>query len=678
MDDNETQHEKGASKKNLFSILGRNKYKSILFAILILFILFNYSAKINWSSTYRQEWDICLDLIKEGTLYGGQPHCATGPVLFFTGFIFKFIFGNYFQIALKIFLIALTIVLLYLMYKIIKKETETNDILFILFLSVLWLYPEIGGSNMEKVLAMLFLFFGFYLLYYSKIKLNWLYTGLLLSLAFFSSIQVIILIAIMLGYYPFKSKAISINLKDKKSISFRPKKFVILLKIIGVMLLVFFLLRYIYPNILSYIIFAHSIDPLYGFFESAKHMLPSAFIDSNLFIIYVILGVSAYLFIKNKNVIFIIGSISLFAIFFAIHKGSGGFLISKYTLPSVPFIILTLSLLKRKIRKGYYSEILFYIVLIFLVIFPGFYAGSLSNFIYNKSALTLRDFQQEVSYAINFIPKQEGMVLSDDISLLSKYGYEFEPGEVVVAGNVIEQHTIDAWSGPRLERLGITNLRDWDPAQSTQEETKQVQEQQINAIKKDIEAGEYSLMLYGPRGQGTIVAQAISRLNESVRSQYCSIVLPNLEHLPLTGIHVVTAYMRDASHCQETVLGMTDYYSKVFDHVCEKSSFAANNVVKYTLSLYGIDIGKNCDNGGNFINDFNHHPLFPQHIILILTSVILILIISIPRVKKGSWTENKYAKKIHYLVIIILTIILVYILIKSTKDLGYFLNFIGK
>ena len=617
-----------------------------------------------------------MDLIKEGTLYGGQPHCASGPVLFFTGFVFNAIFGSYFQIALKIFLIGLGILLVYLMYKIIKKETEDNDILFILLLSVLWLFPEVSGNNLEKVLSMLFLFFAFYLLYYSKIKFNWFYSGLLLSLSFFSSIQVMIFIIVMLGYHPFRSKAISISLKGKKSISLRPKKFIVLLKIIGIMLLIFLVLRYIYPNILSYTLFAHSIDPLYGFFEAAKHMLPSAFTDSNLFIIYIVLAVSAYLFIKSKNAIFIIGSIGLFVVFFTVHKGSGGFLITRYSLPAIPFIILTLSLLKGRIRKGYYSEIFFYVALLFLVVFPGLYQNSLSSFVYDKSALTLKDFQKEVSYAINFIPPQDGMILTDDINLLSKYGYEFEPGKVVEASNVISQNTIDAWSGPRLEKLGITNLADWDPAQSTPEETKQIQEQQIDAIKKEIEAGEYSLMLYGPRGQTTIVAQAIGRLNDSVRSQYCSIVLPNLEHLPLTGVHVVTAYMKDISHCQDTVVGMVDYYSKVFDHVCEKSSFAANNVVKYTVSLYGIDIGRSCDKGGNFIDDFNHHPLFPQHTALILISIILILIVSIPRLRKGSWAEKKYSRKLHYLAIIILSIILAYILIVSTKDLGYFLNFV--
>ncbi|HLG25001.1 MAG TPA: hypothetical protein VI564_08785 [Candidatus Nanoarchaeia archaeon] len=651
------------------------KLRKILLIALTLGVLFFQIGQIDWNSAYRSDWDVCLDYVKQGTLFSGQPHCASGIVLFYTAFIFKSIFGSFYQTALRVFVLAVLAIVIYLIYRIAKIESGKDDFWFILLVSLLLLFPQSNTTNLEKIWSMQYLLIGFYFLYYSRLKFSWAFSGIFFAAAIFSSMQSVIILAILAFYYPFHSEAIKIVLGEKAKMSISPKKFYPLLKAIALILLVFVIIWIRYPKILDYSLLAHSTDPLYGFFEAAVHLLPSKYLDSRLFVLYIAILFSAYEFFKGKKVFALAGGLGLLTIFYVIHKGPGGMGFGKYTFPAIPFFIITLALAKSRLKKHGYKNAFFYAILFFVLVFPSIEEHKVSTLLYDDLAITLKDFQKEVGYGIHFIPKQDKNILLDSANLLLDYDYQADPSKITVAGDTIEQPTIDEWSGPRLQKLGITDLSKWKPSAEVAAATAQKQEEEINKIRSEIEEGKYSLILYGPRGSSTMIAQAMMRLNSSVTAKYCTIVFPNLEHTPQTGMHIAYALMSKSQDCQQTAQKMFGYYNNAFEHICKKSRFAANNVVAFVFgNFYGVNMGKTCQKGGNFIENFNHHPLFPHHWMLVLGVVILSLIASLYYAHKDETATNNF-KKWCCIIIAVLVIIFIYLFITAKSDLGYFMNF---
>ncbi len=655
-------------------------YKKILhvfFAGLVC-ALFAYqlTANTDWHHTYRQEWEVCIDYLKEGTLYGGQPHCATGIMLFYTGYLFKTAFGSIYQEALKAFIIILFSLYLYFVWKILKKEGNGNDIWLFTLLSLLLMYSQISGDNFEKGLAMVFVFFGYYLLYHSTVRFSWAYASLLFSAAFLSSVQSLIVIGILVAWYPIQFGLVSFSLGGGNRVSIKKQGVVIVLGIVTIFLMIFLFLQHLYPNILKYILLAHSTDPLYTSGDALAHLLPSLSIDKDLFAVYVVLLISAFVFYRSKEVSPLAGGIGLAIIMFMQHKGSGGITIGRYMAPAFPFIILTLYQYKKMMRKGNYFELFSPIVLFLLFIFPALALAPFLPNIYNLADMSLNDFKKEVGYGVHFIPPQEGRIMVDDPAILALYDYPYAPNQVAVASGSISHAEIDAWSGPRLEKLGLTQLAEWTPLQQISEEKITAEQQLLLSTQQEIETGKYSMILYGPSGSSSVLGQAFNGVNESVRNSYCTIIFPNIEHTSTTSNHVSYANLKNTAHCEETVKKMAGYYYRAFDDICKKSRYVANNVVDFTFKrFYQIDLGKTCPKGGKFIEDFNNDPLFWEHYLIILGALVLVSGVGILRLQTGAWEGNMLLRKLHYISLAALVTLMVVIWRMGMQNIGVFGGF---
>ena len=94
----------------------------VLLGILIPLLLHSLYAT-TWTVAYREMWYVCLDYLEQGTLYGGQPFCEQGGLfLYLFPLVFRKIFGT-FQIPTRIFVTLLSLISLFLMTRISKKET---------------------------------------------------------------------------------------------------------------------------------------------------------------------------------------------------------------------------------------------------------------------------------------------------------------------------------------------------------------------------------------------------------------------------------------------------------------------------------------------------------------------------------------------------------------------------
>lgn len=648
----------------------------VLLVILVPLLLFSLNTT-NWTHAYREMWFVCLDYLEEGTLYGGQPFCEQGgPFLYLFPFIFKKIFGN-FQITTRIFVTILAMISLFLMVRISKKETGKANAAFIAILFLILLYPYVSGDTYNYPVASMMFLFGFYILYYSVLRFKEILAGILFIVAAYINATVLLPTAIIIAFYVFRVGLIKIKRDERKKIKLlvRYKKVFNIFLIVLPMFVVFLIFQLLYPNILKYIVFSHLQDPVFTFTEALKDMIPFGFINQSVFVVYIVLICCIFLFIKNRSVIPVIAGVSIFWGLFNDHQHFGGLYFGRTLFLPFLFIILTLAILKEKVRKASFGKIFLYSAIFIIIVYPGL---NPFPFVYglveDKVNVGISNFQKEVGYGINFIPKQDGNILAEYPELLTKYDFDFDNEKLDVAGDTEYRVNIDEFSGPRLAKLGVTNLSDWD-ALILDESKARANEIRLGEIRNLMLAKNYSMIAIGPRSGATLIAQAFNSLDASFKDQYCRVIIPNLEHLPITSIHIATIYLKNTQDCQTTFLKMIDYYDRVFDRVCKKSTFAANNVVNIILNPFGRQ--KFCGKGGNFIDNFNHIAFFPEHLAFIFGIVALFLILYIPVLIK----DNKFNKKsniiIYSLIITLLIIIAIFLLIRSYSDYNAFFNFIS-
>lgn len=653
------------------------KHKSKVY-ILILALILVFYIKQTETSTFRDEWFSCVDFLAKGELYTGHPHCQEGPVLFIIGLIFKSIFGTgtAFHASLKVFILLLTAVMIYLAYRVIRIETEKRGIFMAAFLFIIWLYLPLISNNFDKSLTVVFPFFGFYLLYYSKIRFREVLAGLFFSLSIFSSIQSAIIPLILLAYYPFETGFVKIEREGARinAVKINPKKILSIVLAAFPILIISAVLLLIFPNLLAYSLFAHSLDPEFTLRQLLPLLIPKGYVSINLFFAYLVLAFSFYLFYVKRNVIPLAGGISLAAIMFTVAKTSGGFLINRYTIPTYPFIILTLVLLKDKIKDKNYMKIAFAVIISMLIVFPGFEPNPVSHYIYDKLSFELENFKKEIGYGIHFMSPQKGRIMVEYPELLTRYDYRIEPKKTEVVSEVFNTVNIDERVGPRLIKLKIADMSKWKMPDLISDSEEKQREFKIASVKERLKAENYSMLVVGPNMQEALIYQGFMALDDAAKSGYCRIIVPNAEHHKRNSRHTAMVLMDNMQNCRESFQRMVYYYSAAFDDICKKSRFAANNIVNGILQMNGVALKNQCVKGGNFIEDYNEYVFFPFHIITLLTSIIIIMILGVPFLLKRGMLQVSRHKAAYYGTIAALAILAAIVFVKTSGDSSFFLE----
>lgn len=654
------------------------KHKSKIYIIFLLLIL-AYYAKQTSLSTYRDEWFSCIDFLEKGQLYSGHPHCQEGPVLFIIGMVFKSFFGTgvAFQVSLKIFITLLSIAMLYLGYSIIELETQKRGMFLAAFLFIIWLfYNHLAGDNYDKSLTVVFIFIGFYFMYYSRIKFREVIAGIFFSLSIFSSMQSAILPAILLAYYPFETGLVHFETKglSVKSIKIRPRKFWNIFLVLLPMILIFVVLVIVFPNMLAYSLFAHSLDPEFTFSQLIPLLIPKGSVNVNLFFAYFVLAFSLYLFYLRRSVIPLVGSISLAIIMFTVAKTSGGFLINRYTAPTYPFIILTLVFLKDKLKEMGHMKAAFPVIVAVLVVFPGFESNPLNQYFNSKLDFELENFQKEIGYGIHFMSPQDGRIMVEYPELLARYDYKFDPAKTEVINEVFHEVTIDERVGPRLIKIGVADMSKWKMPNLIGESEEKRREFQINSVKERLKDENYSMLIIGPNMQEALIYKAFMSLDDQTKSRYCKIIVPNAEHYKRNSRHTAMVVMDNVENCKLSFQKIVYYYSEIFDDVCQKSRFAANNIINGVLQMNGVALQKQCNQGGNFIEDYNEYVFFPMHWVFLLVMVAVILIAQVPLLSKQNLLKDGKHKMIYYGIISILIILSIAIYFATMNESTKFLE----
>lgn len=145
-----------------------------------------------------------MNYLEQGTLYGMQPYCEQGPVIYGVGFFLKALFGlAQVELLARILFIIISFLTFLLLFTLVKKETgeEWTFSVFILYLAFLF-YPMQG--ILEMALAVFFLLCGYYCLFHTQSKRKELYAGLFFSLSLLSKMSGVYLVLTLLLIYVFK------------------------------------------------------------------------------------------------------------------------------------------------------------------------------------------------------------------------------------------------------------------------------------------------------------------------------------------------------------------------------------------------------------------------------------------------------------------------------------------
>ena len=616
----------------------------------------------------------CLELLGKGQLFQGEPFCAEGPFLFITGFLFQKIFGNYFQIVLWFLTLALFLLMVYLMYKLSKTETGKFNIALISFLAVLWLWSNVVEGKLEKAFAVLFTFFGFYILYYSKFKFKEMAGSAFFGIAVFSSINAAVPVFLCIAYYPIQIGLIELN-NARLAISKNKDNYLKYLKIFYLLLpfaAIYLVLLLIWPNFMDYAFFSHNINPRLSYGEALMILIPWGYINVNIFLAYAILFVSIYVFYKTKNTIPIIGSIGLLGVLIPHHRGIGELLIDRMTAPVVPFIILTIILLKERSKFSHYSKVTFVGLLSLLLIFPSFGPNALGDAIYNKIDYSLEGFKKEVGYGINLLPEQKNEIFVNYKEILTDYDYEIKyPDKVIViSDNVGEAGSLfDLWNSPRLAELlkldpikaGLM-IEEMDAKYNIREEDENITRKHLQTVLQ-LKNSDFDFVVVGPKFGDPMInillrAFYSPQIGDKIQEGYRIIPVPSIEQ-PSRQYSHLTGVMIKRSEGDLVRARLQKYYTRVFDDICKKSEFIATIYVKDTFwNDARIKIDKTCKKGMNkFIDNYNNWVLWPEHIALISIMLLLIMVIYIPLLRKNERLHAKREKMIYYGIIVLLILI---------------------
>ncbi|MEK6903982.1 MAG: hypothetical protein AABW87_00125, partial [Nanoarchaeota archaeon] len=156
-----------------FEDILKNKHLHFSAVLVVFFIVFFWQYGLNFGehSSFREEWYNCMKDISEGNLYNmeeGNLFCYQGPALFYFFYAVKIIAQEKFLLALGWIALLLNAISLFIIQKILKKETGKTRFFATTVLYAGLILPSTIQDDLSNKLAMFASLLAFYLLFYAE------------------------------------------------------------------------------------------------------------------------------------------------------------------------------------------------------------------------------------------------------------------------------------------------------------------------------------------------------------------------------------------------------------------------------------------------------------------------------------------------------------------------------
>ncbi len=553
----------------------------------------------------------CLDFLKSGTLYGGQPYCIQGPMLYLTMLLADTLLSLQNMILIISLIHAVTIMLL---YKIVKKETGKSwfaYFLLVFFMYMFLIYDLLAFADLPTELALVFVTAGTYCLYYMKGKSTDILAGMFFALAVFSKLTAVFPCSIVILFYLFRSGFFKFS-GHRPGIALSRWKCLRIFLPIAIVAVLFILA---FPHMLTYIYFAPQAGgvanpasyhpppgaPRIGYVASALYSIqyltylklePSdiaikfIYLFSAAALIIVLLIKTGILrkqhatspgrqgnhfSIAMMSSVVVIALAILFITTGAVY-GTGQITWIRYIATVIIFFI-PLSIVSINAMNNKKIRIAAVIAVIALFVLLGISSKTvrdISNIQYKEDALKL-DSLIEGIYPL--VPHQDGMLLLGNRRIAEEYFSQYGNQSVIFKYKMMP----DIDYSPGLEAVGAANRTAFDI-------------EVFGNISKEVDNGTFSLIEYGPfTPDENYLGFLLNHYNKiALANDYCAFILPVQEHRQYNSNHFTALFLRDKSQCDQMQSLLLDYYRSNLGKICELDSGSAN-MIKFVLSNDGIN-----------------------------------------------------------------------------------------
>jgi hypothetical protein len=551
---------------------------------------------------------MCLDYVGEGTLYGGQPYCAQGPVIYLLGYGIRGIIGDGGMLhAMWALVLTASAVNVCLLRRVLILQGLWRPRLFALAY-LLTTYRFI--DDVTSTLAASLLICGFYALRHGAMRPRGVLAGIAFALAILTKYTSLLPAAIIIAYDLFaRGLIVSGTARKPKVALVRDPSVVLAFTACASAIMVAYIAAHMaYPHMTEYTILAHAglvkptLAAAYGALAEGISLEASAALALFAGLAYCVL---AGLFGKDTILYALLQStLAVYGALFLMTDGASR-IGTSYMLPAYPFLAMAWTAVWPRSRKAY--------ALMFLaaVVFPSIYGSPLAEasragFDGGKASAV-----RMVEYGLHYIPSQKGEVLIETDAYKAKfreYGTPVDPSKIVVIPSGepgYGLHEDPSWAPNLRAALGLGD-EDFPAYRNvTREET---------AIREGILSGRYSLIVVGPP-VWVETTLALNDVRPYVSDNYCAVYAPNFQYAG-RGRFDTALYFRDARDCARTRGMMARYYLSSAYRICALGG-QADRVVRTVLEWDGVKLPGACENAEEFAyTDLERNRLGPADILL--------------------------------------------------------------
>lgn len=423
-----------------------------VFLYSIFFVILSYLTYFVFYNNYwfDSAFIPCLKFLQEGTLYGGQPLCEQGPMLFLLIYPL-WLLSNvniYYYVKFITFLFAIGLFVLTTMF--VKRETGKEYFvltsMLYLFLYFVFAVNEYFGYRFVDIIALFFMMLGFYIMLYTEIRYKSILSGILFAFALLMKFNLAIILLFVFIYLLIKYS--NLDFKNKK-FSFKlnmPEINNLIYMILTISVIyIYFLIKY--PKFLHYSLITF-VGPENTYMQAVYYTFLQFISFKPIYLVFsliIIISVIFY-FLRGMNVFSFISIFGILFIFIGQNRVSENLYHLRYISIIIPFFIISFIKYYNQLKFNKNLKHIMYLILLILIL-PGLILTYLS--------IKEKSLEYEVNSVIKYIPKQNLILTTQKLDLM--YGvdlgdYDFLDG----TGGY------DGWTGPKLQNLGLVNLSEWD------------------------------------------------------------------------------------------------------------------------------------------------------------------------------------------------------------------------
>ncbi|MFH0861558.1 MAG: hypothetical protein V1875_00875 [Candidatus Altiarchaeota archaeon] len=527
---------------------------------------------------------MCLDYLRDGTLYGGQPFCAQSPTIYYAGYLVDSTLGSYFpELTLPAISLVAHIVIFISLASILKRHKLYDPLIYPL-LYVLLVFRYFGEA--ASSLATAFFMVGFVLAYGSNDRNRVLMSTLPFTLAILTKYSVAMPVALVLVYSIIRD-GIRRTSDGGVSISFEGSGWRVwhLILTAAAVVAAFAALSNFYPDLAAYTIYAH-INQVQGGLISGLETMADQWLLSSFGAAILFAGVawSVYRgFFDRETFVFPLLQVTLIANGLLLLMASGDPKLGEYyLLPVAPFLIAAMLAIRRRSRMA------FAIIVVGALVHPAIFHTPLAQPLRTWSHDPAMDAVREVEFGLKIIPSQRGYILMEGPPGHKEYMRKLWPqldesriDMITEGGRGFSQGEGPDWAHQLRGLVNITaNFSQAYGKLSPQEMT----------LRSDLVAGKYSLIVAGPPSWFSIM-NVVNSAPEPMES-YCTAYVPNFQYRG-DGRVYTTLFFKDRQQCAMFKNLMIAYYQYNFEGICGLGRKAANSV-RQVIAWGGAEVPFSC------------------------------------------------------------------------------------